>query len=720
MEREGRLDEACRQYRDAVAAAPAYATSHLNLGIALEALGETGAAVRSYETALEFEPGNAYANYNLGKAVYAQSDLPRAEPLLRAALASKPDFPEAQVVLASVLEARGNLDSAVAALRAALALRPDYAGALRNYSILLERLGHLGEAENVLKRTIAADPADAQACYRLGKLLADRGAPDEASGYLARALEVRPDYADAHFGMGNVLASAGRLEDAAKCFRKALLLDPRMADARVNLGNVLNDLGLQREALECAEAAIALRPESPEARWLHLMCRIPGVRAAHDDLPELRRHFGKELDELDAWFDAKHTANGHLAVGLAQPFWLAYQEENNRELLQRYGRLCARLMADWQARQGFAPAPRRSPGPVRVGIVSQFFRSHSVWNAIVKGWFQQLDRERFALSVFCLWHAEDRETRYAKSRATRFVQGAGGLRQWVDAIRTAQPDVLIYPEIGMDPTSLKLASLRLAPVQAASWGHPETTGLPTIDCYLSADGLEPGEAQAHYTERLVALPNLGCYLQPEEANPVPPDLAALGIEPAVPLLLCPGTPFKYAPEYDGVLTEIARRLERCRLVFFEHRVRTLSAALRARLAAAFDECGLDFDACVRFVPWQSRAGFHGLLARADVFLDSIGFSGFNTALQAVQFGLPVVTRQGRFLRGRLASGILNRIGMQELVAHDNEAYVALAVRLAQDAPYRDDVRRRIAAGRQLLFEDPAPIRALERFLAQGL
>ena len=169
-----------------------------------------------------------------------------------------------------------------------------------------------------------------------------------------------------------------------------------------------------------------------------------------------------------------------------------------------------------------------------------------------------------------------------------------------------------------------------------------------------------------------------------------------------------------------MLAEIAHRLGRCRLVFFEYRTRALSAALRTRLAAAFNRRGLDFERCAVFVPWQSRAAFLGLLRAADVFLDTLGFSGFNTAQQAVECGLPIVTREGRFLRGRLASGILKRIGLPELVAADEEQYVALAVRLAQDADYREDVRRRIAAGRPMLFEDTAPVRALEDFLAQGV
>jgi predicted O-linked N-acetylglucosamine transferase (SPINDLY family) len=454
------------------------------------------------------------------------------------------------------------------------------------------------------------------------------------------------------------------------------------------------------------------------------MCRVPVVREAGDDLAAVRSAFSAGLQALEGWFEA-HPTGGTQVVGSEQPFWLAYHEQDNRDILQRYGRLCARLMARWQDGEGLRPAATRRragarsgprSGPMRVGIVSQYFRDHSVWQAIIKGWLQQLDGRRFALSAFWLGADQDGETAYARSRVVSFEQAVGGLRPWVERIRAAEPEVLLYPEIGMDPMTLKLASLRLAPVQAAAWGHPETSGLPSIDLYLSAQDFEPAGAQDNYTERLVALPHLGCYVEPSgtAASSQPPELAA--VEAGGPLLLCPGTPFKYAPEHDWVFPAIARGLGRCRFVFFVHRYRGLSEKLRSRLDQAFRQAGVAFERHVIFVPWQRKAEFYGWLRRADVFLDTIGFSGFNTALQAIECGLPVVTREGRFMRGRLASGILKRMQLDELVAASEKDYVSLAVRLAGQADYRERIRAEIAARRGVLFNDRAPIAALEELL----
>ncbi|MGH8687904.1 MAG: tetratricopeptide repeat protein [Burkholderiales bacterium] len=754
-EAEGRFAEACERYQAAADAYPGYGRAHLNLGIALEARGDRVAAALAFERALALRPGEPYASYNLGRIRHLAGEPAAAKALLDAALAAKPDFPEALVLLADVREALGDAAGAESALRQAADRRPAFAGALRNYGALLSRQGRWEESAEAYRRAADADPSDAEACYELGNalvkaarpepallafgeatrrrpgfaeawcnrgnVLADRGSRDEALACFNRALEIRPDYAEAHLGLGNVYGGVDRLEDAAGHFRRALELDPGLSLARLNLGIVLSDQGRQAEALDAFRTVLAAVPGWPEARWALALAEVPAMRPTGDDLAQTRQRIASAFDKLERWCAEQGGPEAWRAVGIQQPFWLPYQAENNRPLLEPYGRACARLMGAWQARRGIAPPVHRARAGerLRIGIVSQHLRDHSVWHALLRGWFQGLDPARFALHAFCLDPQDDDATRYARSRAAAFVQGRIGLESWVEAIEQARPDVLIYPEVGMDPLTLRLASLRLAPVQAASWGHPETTALPTIDAYLSADGLEPAGAQDHYSERLVRLPHLGCHLEPRSEPSEAPDLAALGAAPGVPLLISPGTPFKYAPEHDGVLPEIVQRLGACRVVLFRYRNAALAGAFEARLRQAFEARGVDFDRHAVFVPWMAKRAFHGLLSRADVFLDTIGFSGFNTALQALECNLPVVTIEGRFLRGRLASGILRRMGLDELVAADAGAYVDLAVRLARDPDFRREIRGRLEAARPILYRDDAALRGLEDFLERG-
>jgi predicted O-linked N-acetylglucosamine transferase (SPINDLY family) len=194
------------------------------------------------------------------------------------------------------------------------------------------------------------------------------------------------------------------------------------------------------------------------------------------------------------------------------------------------------------------------------------------------------------------------------------------------------------------------------------------------------------------------------------------NLEQLSIKGDQPLLICPGTPFKYHPQYDHIFVDIAKRLGKCQFIFFTHQDKQLTYLLQERLACHFLESGLNSkDYCV-FIPWQPKSSFFGLMKRADIYLDTIGFSGFNTAYQAIECGLPIVTREGRFMRGRLASGILKKIGLQELIAQDGADFVNLVVKIANDQEYKNFIRDKIEKNRYFLYGDLEPIRALEKFL----
>lgn len=716
---QGKLKEALACFTNALTLKPDYVDAHINLGALFRAQGRLDEAVACYEKVLSLTPDSPSANFNLGSLLEDQGRRSEAAACYTRALALKPDFFEAQFNLGNALKDLGGLEDAIACYRKAVALKPDSAGAYTNLGNALRDQGKPDEAGVCYEKALACNPEFPEAHFNLGHASKDRGKLDEAVACYRKALALNPDFPEAHVSLGQAFNDQGQIDEAIASYRKALALNPEFPEAHFSLGQAFNRQGQMDEAIACYRKTLSLKPEHAEARWGLAMSQIPAVYEADADPARFRTAFFQELDELDRWFDSAHITEGVKAVGILQPFLLAYQEENNREMLRRYGSICNRIMSDWFDRQGLScPRQRDHNGITRIGIISQHFLDHSVWSAIIKGWFQQFDRKRFSLHAFYLGTRQDPETLFARASASHFDQGRRELRQWVEAIISQQLDVMIYPEIGMDPMTMKLASLRLAPVQVVTWGHPETSGLKTIDYYLSAENLEPPDAQENYTERLVALPHLGCFYKPVPVASANPDLRGLGIDPASPLLLCPGVPFKYAPQHDWILTEIARRLGRCRFLFFTHQLGKLSEKLRRRLELGFARRELDFDDFVTFIPWQDRPGFYGLLKRADVFLDTIGFSGFNTAMQAAECGVPIVTREGRFMRGRLASGILKRMGLSELVAESEEDYVALAVRLAQDAGYRRHIRERIETSRHLLFEDIASIRALEDFLTK--
>ena len=330
-----------------------------------------------------------------------------------------------------------------------------------------------------------------------------------------------------------------------------------------------------------------------------------------------------------------------------------------------------------------------------------------------------LNPDQFEMQIFNTNGVEDGETEFAKEKTANYINCGNSVQRAAQVIAKQNLDVLLYPEIGMDMTSKALACLRLAPVQIASWGHPETTGIPTIDFYLSAKLLEPQNAQSLYSETLVQLPSLGTYIQQEKVVAMASDLASLGIDPTLPILLCAGSPSKYDPNHDSIFVEIAKRLGQCQFIFFDFD-ENLTALLKERLQTAFAHAKLDASQFLRFIPFLKKEEFYGLMQKADLYLDTIGFSGFNTAMQSLICDLPIVTIEGSRMRGRLASAILNRIGLEDLVCQSDSAYIDLVVELIQNQHLLNSYKEKIAESKTILFDDLEPIRALEDFLIQQI
>jgi len=151
-------------------------------------------------------------------------------------------------------------------------------------------------------------------------------------------------------------------------------------------------------------------------------------------------------------------------------------------------------------------------------------------------------------------------------------------------------------------------------------------------------------------------------------------------------------------------------------VFFRSQTASLDRTLEVRLRAVFEDAGVAFDAHVSIIPYLNRSQFYSLMEQSSLMLDTLGFSGFNTALQAVEGGLPILTFDGDFLRGRLASGIMRRLGLPELIAATKDQFVEKAVALMSERTQLPQLRQRMIDRRHILFRDLECVRALEAYL----
>ena len=284
-------------------------------------------------------------------------------------------------------------------------------------------------------------------------------------------------------------------------------------------------------------------------------------------------------------------------------------------------------------------------------------------------------------------------------------------------VALAEPDIIVFSEIGMDPLFYFLGMARLAPVQAALHGHIATSGLPNMDLFLSWDGREPNGAERYYSERLVRMPGVPEPTLPPVARFVDRMglIRALCVPPDSRLYLLPHSPHKLHPDLDVLLKRILDRDSKAVIICFDDHKRQRGRRYKQRLVPALGGVA----GRVRWIETLPPDRFLGLLELVDVVLDCLYFSAGSTAFYVVASGTPMVTLPGWHARGRMATALYRHIGVTDMVACNPDHYVELAVRIANDAVLNADFRRRCVDGARV-GDTPAAVAFLEDVFAEAL
>ncbi len=715
----GQLDQAISHYQKVLAVDPENAEIHNNLGTALQDQGRLEAAATSYRRALTINPDYVDALANLGNTYRDLGQFDQAVVHFQRALALVPNHVGIHNCLGVTLRDLGALDEAIDHYQQALAVDPDHPGTHCNFGVALRDQGDFDRAVVHFMRALELSPAYAEAHNNLGLVFHDQARLGAAVNHYERALAIKPDYPEAHTNLGIACQDQGRLDEAMSHFERALMLRPDFAVALYNLAVLLQQQGRVDEAALRHRQVLSVSPDYADARFGLCMAQLPIIYENVREIAERRAAYEEHLRELCQDLGRPEAASSLAkGVGSNQPFFLAYQGHNDRDLQALYGAAVCQIMSERYP----APALALPPGSgeaIRVGIVSEYFRNHSVWKLNIRGWLRQLDRQRFRLFGYHTGKRRDAATFEAQSLCERFVQGPLPGDRWREMILADAPHILIYPEVGMGPVAAQLAAQRLALTQCNFAGHPETSGYPSLDYFLSSELMEPPDGQQHYTERLVRLPNMSTYYEPVVPQPEADGPAEFGWPSTVPAFWCGQSLFKYLPQYDAVFPRIAREVGDCRFIFIEFPSgEYVTELFRKRLDRAFAEFGLRASDFVIVLPRLSEDRFSAAIARCDIGLDSIGWTGNNSTLEALVQDLPIVTIPGTLMRGRHTMAILQMMGVMDTITGTIDDYVSTAVRLAQDVSWRMALRKKIAERKSRLYRDDSFICAFEEFLVQ--
>ena len=641
-------------------------------------------AMELFRRALTLNPHDILAWYNAGLANHTLKDYANAIACYRKAIGLRPEFVEAHHNLGQALAAQNNLRKAVEAYQTALSF----------------------------------DPSDFKSAFNMGLAYRDLGRSREAASAMQTAVRLRPESARAFCMLGTIYMEQNRFDEALVCLEQALCINPKLPEAHYSKGIIFQKTGAFDPGLDQYRHALACDPGFAPARWLWELS-LPMLYDRPEDIEQFRQRFDSNLERLidstplDTDVQKAYALKG---IQTSTNFYLQYQCRNDLKLQKKYGRFVHRVMAanfpQWATKKSMPPLLQGDK--IRIGYVSTFMCDHTV-GTFLSGWLEHHSKSDFEIYSYHVGRKVDHMTRHLRGLSSHYRYAAGNMQVAARQIAADDLHLLIYTDIGMDPVTTQLAALRLAPIQCKGWGHPVTTGLPTIDYYLSSDLMEPGNADDHYSETLVRLPNLALCYHPPALPEQPKSRRELGIPENRFVFLSTQSIFKYLPQHDDIYPRIAQAVPRAHFVFIGHQSHYATARMQSRLKSSFTAHGLDAGQFCCFTRKLNFSDFLSLNLAADVLLDSLDWSGGKTTLEALSCGLPVVTLPGRFMRGRHAYAMLRMIDVTDTIASDKTAYCDIATRLATEPDFLKDIQARIAANRHRLFRDRTFMTVLETF-----
>ena len=582
--------------------------------------GDLHAALHGYARLLCEHVSEGLLPHLLGVVLHQLGHAREAERwLLRAAAILGPD-PTLQHNLGEASWAAGNVRTALAAYQRALSHQPDLIDSRISLAMVLREVGAGAASEREARVSLILAPGHPRAHLAFGL------ARESAVGFV-RAACIDPTSSGAWTNLGAMRLRDAALGDAARACRRALALTPATGEAWVNYGSVQLGLCRPSDAVRLQRRGLALRP-TPELHSNILFAMLSDPASG----------------DMELLAEARRWERNYATPLAAAMFSHKPGDDPDRRLV--------------------------------VGYVSGDFRKHPVAGNIVE-LIERHDRARVAVNCYAEISRPDAVTERFKARADRWIETNGrGDGDVARQIHEDGVDVLVFLGGHTAANRLLLAARRPAPVQV-SFHAPSTTGLSSIDHWLTDATLTPPGWENRFAEGLHRLPVFYTFQEPPPAGVVPS-----GGDRLQPILGSFNNPGKID---DGVLAAwagILGRVPNARLRLGYHRFFE-DPALRRRVLSAMRGVGDRID----FLPSAADgAGHFARLGDVDIVLDTFPFGGATSSFEALWMGVPVLTLDGDRFVGRVGVALNRMLGLEDFIAKDVGDYVERAVGRISERP----------------------------------
>ena len=607
-------------------------TDTIQIALKHHQAGQFQKAESIYRQILLDNPNHPDALHLLGVLTHRLGKNTIAAELINKAILNNPQNPIFHFNLGVVLNALAKWKDAMKAYEQALSLKPDYAEALNNLGSIMENHGKLDDAIEKYQQALRLKPEYVEALNNLGNALKARGQLDDAIEKFLQALRLKPEYVEALNNLGNALKARGQLDDAIEKYQKALRLKPEFPEAWINLGNSQEALGLLESAIDSCRQALRHKPDYVTAHSYLLFLMSYNALYTPDRILVEHRNW----DAIHGGKQKAHTFS-HSSSG----------EPDKR---------------------------------LKIGYVSPDLRQHAVslfLDPILK------NHDRNQVEVFCY-----AEVNKPDAVTERLKMMADTWRTTVDLsdedvahmIYDDKIDILIDLAGHTAGSRLRVFTYKPAPVQVTYMGYCTTTGLKTMDYWITDTVLHPKDTLELAVETIIRLPRCWlCYQPPADAPKIEPRVCANN-----------GVTFgsfnnlsKMAPDVIACWSQLLKEVPNSRLLL---KARLLADPfIQERILIQFAHHGINRE---RITLSPHTPSYMADYNKVDIALDTFPRTGGATTADALWMGVPVITLVGQRYIERQGASMLKAIGLEKLIASTFEDYINKAVELAKDHEQR--------------------------------
>lgn len=632
-----------------VVALPGAGAAHFCLrGLASQHLGELDDALEDFETAVRMDPNYPDGWLSLGHLCLAKYMKERVDQCFNTLLRLAPGRKDVQEFLGDVELGRGNFKRAIGYFQQAVDQDTESALLQAKLGLALVQGGDALAAVDTMERAHALGVSEDWIFEHLGLLFTTGGQLDAARENLEMAVERRPDNLGAWNTLIVVYTKSGESEKARQAAETVLAIDPNYVNALLNMGSWCADQARTEEALEYFDKALKVDANRPIAYTNSLWAMV-------------------------------HSS-----------------EINAGQILERARAFDLNLCVQHRRQDSFADRDRSPDRRLRIGWVTSDMREHPV-AAFVVPFLAKLNRNVLETVIYSNSVFADSVTGMAKAGADKWRDVfALGDDEFADLIRSDEIDILVDLNGNTEGNRLLSIARKPAPIAVTWLGFPGTSGMSAID-YILIPPDEELQKGAWCSEIPWPLPD--CYGVRTMMRNIP-------VKPGLP---CEreGRPFtfgclnnfrKASQEAVRLWSQILLQMPGSRLILTARGGR--DGKLVAYIQEQFARHGVEPDR-LDIKGIMPMAQYLDLYNEVDLCLDPFPFNGGTTGYDSIWMGVPFVTFPGETLVARMGKAILENVGLAELVVDSSEAYVALALQLAQDKErlkaLRSDLRGRMQA-----------------------